>query len=132
MPAASRTCPPIWERRGRNPVDVAAVCLGRPADDVVDGATGAIVEAEGGHAHGWQWPQGRGSRGLRCCRLYRITAVPWVAAAAGVAPTRVLRNCTSSPVMRPIMSRAVNRGSAGLGHLRFEFTLNLLCVAFRV
>jgi len=29
-------------------------CLGRPAGDIVDGATGAIVEAEGGHAHGWQ------------------------------------------------------------------------------
>jgi len=44
-----------------------------------------------------------------------FTAVPWVAAAAAVAPTRVLRSYTSSAVMRPIhkrLSRAVNKGSA--------------------
>jgi len=31
-----------------------------------------LFEAEGGHAHGWQCLQGRGIRGLQCCRLYRI------------------------------------------------------------
>ena len=48
--------------------------------------------------------------------------VPCIAVAAGVAPTRVLRNCTSPPVMRPIrrrLSRAV--GPLALGHLRLEY-----------
>jgi len=82
----------------------------------VAGAADAIVEAEGGMHIG-----GSGSKleaigicGVASCTT--STAVPWVAAAAAVAPTReVLRNCASSAVMRPIhrrLSTAVNRGSA--------------------
>ena len=90
------TCPPTRERRGHNPVDGAAVCFGRPADDVIDDTAGAIVEAEGGHAHGWQWLQGRGSRGLRCCRLYRIHSCAVGCDGGRLGPTRVLRKYTSS------------------------------------
>jgi len=43
---------PIRQHRTRNTVEDAAFCLGLPAGDVVDGATGVIVEAEGDHAHG--------------------------------------------------------------------------------
>ena len=116
------TCSPTWERRGHNPVDGAVVCFGRPADDVIDGTAGAIVEAEGGHAHGWQWLQGRGSRGLRCCRLYRIHQL-----------CRGLRRRQAGPdasveevhIVRPIYRRFEQSGEQGvgplvLGHLRLE------------
>ena len=99
--------PPTRERRSHNPVDGAAFCISRPAGDVVDGATGAIVEAEGGLAHGWQWLQDKGSRGPRCCS---VAPHPWLCRGLRLrAPTRVLRNCTLLPVMRPILRHLAER-----------------------
>jgi len=59
---------------GHSPVVHAAVCLGgRPADDVVDDAGGAIFEAKGCLAHGWQAVAlSRNSRVLLWARLYHI------------------------------------------------------------
>ena len=127
MPAACRhvSSHPGASRPLVNPADGAAVCFGRPADDVVDGTAGGTVEAEGGHAYGWQWLQGRGSRSLRCCRVYRIHSCAVGCgrgrrgADAGVEEIHIVSRHEAHP-QTVEQSGEQGVGLLVLGHLRLE------------